>query len=96
MAAMAIEVLSSPELAGSCGGGHRAGGTVHLEGNSSRAVRRLREGARGRIPSRVLGMKSDADLWTRIVSGVLFPLHERLKGHSTTSRLRELEASQWW
>jgi phenylacetate-CoA ligase len=41
-------------------------------------------------------MKSDADLWTRIVSGVLFPLHERLKGHSTTSRLRELEASQWW
>jgi phenylacetate-CoA ligase len=41
-------------------------------------------------------MKSRADLWTRVVSGALFPLHERLKGHSTTARMRELEASQWW
>ena len=41
-------------------------------------------------------MKSRVDLWTRVVSGVLFPLHERLKGHSTTARLRELEATQWW
>jgi phenylacetate-CoA ligase len=31
-----------------------------------------------------------------MVAGVLFPLHERLKGHSTTARLRELEESQWW
>lgn len=41
-------------------------------------------------------MTSRADLWTRVVSGALFPLHERLKGHSSTARLRELEASQWW
>jgi len=27
---------------------------------------------------------------------MLFPLHERLKGHSSARRLRELEASQWW
>jgi len=37
-----------------------------------------------------------ADLWTRLVSGVIFPLHERLKGHATGARLRALEESQWW
>ncbi|ROR29637.1 phenylacetate--CoA ligase family protein [Inmirania thermothiophila] len=34
--------------------------------------------------------------YTRLVSGLLFPLHERLKGHDTVRALRELEASQWW
>jgi len=34
-------------------------------------------------------------LYTSIVSGVLFPLHERLKGHSTVSALHSMEASQW-
>ena len=34
--------------------------------------------------------------WTRVVSGVLFPLQERLKGHSSVARRRELEESQWW
>jgi phenylacetate-CoA ligase len=34
--------------------------------------------------------------WTRLVAGALFPLHERLKGHSSVRRLRELEKSQWW
>jgi phenylacetate-CoA ligase len=41
-------------------------------------------------------VKSSTDAWTRAVSGLLFPLHERLKGHSTTARLRGLEKSQWW
>jgi phenylacetate-CoA ligase len=41
-------------------------------------------------------VKSSTDTWTRTVSGLLFPLHERLKGHSTTARLRALEKSQWW
>jgi phenylacetate-CoA ligase len=36
------------------------------------------------------------DLYTHVVSGLLFPLHERLKGHATIARLRELERSQWW
>jgi phenylacetate-CoA ligase len=36
-----------------------------------------------------------ADLYTRIVSRGLFPLHERLKGHDSVERLRALEASQW-
>jgi len=34
--------------------------------------------------------------WTRLVAGVLFPLHEQFKGHSSVHRLRELEVSQWW
>jgi phenylacetate-CoA ligase len=35
-------------------------------------------------------------LYTRFASAVLFPLHERLKGHDSVARLRSLEASQWW
>ncbi len=35
------------------------------------------------------------DLYTRLCSSLLFPLHERLKGHDTTRRLRALEQSQW-
>lgn len=34
--------------------------------------------------------------YSTFVSGILFPLHERLKGHDTVARLRALEASQWW
>ena len=36
------------------------------------------------------------DLYTRFVSRVLFPVHERLKGHSTVKVRRFLEQSQWW
>jgi len=35
------------------------------------------------------------DLYTVFVARLLFPLHERLKGHATMSRLRDLERSQW-
>jgi len=34
-------------------------------------------------------------LATALVAGVLFPMHERLKGHDTVARLRALERSQW-
>jgi phenylacetate-CoA ligase len=34
-------------------------------------------------------------LYTRCVSGALFPLHERLKGHCTVAVLRSMERSQW-
>ena len=34
--------------------------------------------------------------YTALVSGVLFPLHERLKGHSTRAVRAALERSQWW
>jgi phenylacetate-CoA ligase len=34
-------------------------------------------------------------LYTKFVSGSLFPLHERLKGHSTVATLRSMEHSQW-
>lgn len=41
-------------------------------------------------------MTTQTALWTRWVSGVLFPLHEALKRHDSVSRLRALERSQWW
>lgn len=37
-----------------------------------------------------------SSLYTRFVSGMLFPLQERLKHHSTVQVHHELEASQWW
>lgn len=36
-----------------------------------------------------------SDFYTHAVSQWLFPLHERLKGHSSTSRRLSLEHSQW-
>jgi len=35
-------------------------------------------------------------LWASMVAGVLFPLHERAKGHDSVARRRALEDSQWW
>lgn len=35
------------------------------------------------------------DLWRAAVASSLFPLHERLKGHDTVARRRELERTQW-
>ena len=35
-------------------------------------------------------------MYTALCSSLLFPLHERLKGHHSVSMHRELEASQWW
>lgn len=34
--------------------------------------------------------------YTRFASTVLFPAHERLKGHSTIRAWKSLEQSQWW
>lgn len=35
-------------------------------------------------------------VYTRIASGLLFPVHERLKGHDSVRRLKVLEETQWW
>ena len=35
-------------------------------------------------------------LYTAFTSSVLFPLHERLKRHSTVAARKALEDSQWW
>ena len=35
-------------------------------------------------------------MYTALCSSLLFPLHERLKGHHSVALHRELEASQWW
>jgi phenylacetate-CoA ligase len=34
-------------------------------------------------------------VYTKLVSGGLFPLHERLKGHSSVAVMQEMERSQW-
>ncbi|HET7158073.1 MAG TPA: AMP-binding protein, partial [Burkholderiales bacterium] len=34
--------------------------------------------------------------YTHLCSSVIFPLHEKLKQHDSTARLRALEQSQWW
>lgn len=34
--------------------------------------------------------------YTRIASGLLFPLHEKLKGHDSVALRQRLEDSQWW
>ncbi|HEX8009589.1 MAG TPA: AMP-binding protein [Casimicrobiaceae bacterium] len=35
-------------------------------------------------------------LVTQVIAGVVFPLHERVKGHDSVARRRALERSQWW
>jgi phenylacetate-CoA ligase len=35
-------------------------------------------------------------LYTRACASIVFPLHERLKGHATVAVRRELEQTQWW
>lgn len=36
------------------------------------------------------------DLYTSLVSGLIFPIHERLKHHNTVTVRKHLEESQWW
>jgi len=35
-------------------------------------------------------------LYTSVASGLLFPLHERLKGHTSVALRKSMEVSQWW
>ena len=42
---------------------------------------------------RLIGM---AGIYTSLASGVLFPIHERLKGHTSVPVRRSLEKTQWW
>jgi len=35
-------------------------------------------------------------LYTRFASGLLFPLHEKLKGHNSVAVRQAMEQSQWW
>jgi hypothetical protein len=36
------------------------------------------------------------DLYTSLVSRLIFPLHERIKNHSSVALRKETESSQWW
>jgi phenylacetate-CoA ligase len=38
----------------------------------------------------------DTGLYTSVVSRLLFPLHERMKRHTTVAVRKSMEASQWW
>jgi len=40
-------------------------------------------------------IRQHSDWYTALASGLLFPLHERLKGHVTTQALKSLEETQW-
>ena len=35
-------------------------------------------------------------IYTSLISGVLFPLHERVKKHDSVKVRKEMESSQWW
>ena len=37
-----------------------------------------------------------SDFYTKLCANVMFPLHERLKGHRSVAMLRELARSQWY
>jgi phenylacetate-CoA ligase len=39
---------------------------------------------------------NDTSLYTKCVSGLLFPLQEKLKRHDTVAIFRQMERSQWW
>jgi phenylacetate-CoA ligase len=42
------------------------------------------------------GIEIKVGLYTSLCANVLFPLHERVKGHHSVALRRRLEASQWW
>ena len=44
---------------------------------------------------RQAAQQAGTGVYTRFASGVLFPLHERIKGHDSLSVRRRLEISQW-
>jgi phenylacetate-CoA ligase len=51
----------------------------------------------GRLSTRHVGGQGRVmGLYTRLCASVLFPLHERLKGHDSVALRRRLEVSQWW
>lgn len=41
-------------------------------------------------------MQASSSLYTRLVSGLVFPVHERLKKHDTVAVLRDMEDVQGW
>ncbi|MDN5881426.1 MAG: AMP-binding protein [Nitrosospira sp.] len=42
------------------------------------------------------GQLPDLGLYTLLISGVFFPLHERLKNHDSVAVRTQMEVSQWW
>jgi len=49
----------------------------------------------GGAASSAAAQASSRPLYTRLTAGLLFPLHERLKGHDSVAIRRRLERSQW-
>ena len=45
----------------------------------------------------MIGQRSNKKDWyTSLISGFLFPLHERLKNHQSVAVRKQMEVSQWW
>jgi phenylacetate-CoA ligase len=42
------------------------------------------------------GLPAKMDFYTALISGALFPLHDRLTRHHSTALRRQMEQSQWW
>ena len=42
------------------------------------------------------GRSPKKELYTSLISGFFFPLHERIKNHHSVAVRKELEISQWW
>lgn len=40
--------------------------------------------------------KTHTSLYTSLISGIMFPLHERLKRHDSVAIRKQMEQSQWW
>src|ERR1039457_3395972 len=68
---------------------------VHLGPSAPAAPCCLCHGARRSFFESLHDMSARQDAWTTLVAGCLFPLQERLKGHSSVVRMHELEKSQW-
>src|SRR4051812_4916424 len=67
-------------------------GRVFAPGSSRSTATLYQRGERA--IARPASMSSDLSGWT--ISTLLFPLQERLKGHSTVPLRRSMEQSQWW
>src|SRR5512143_3138256 len=58
--------------------------------------RRCRRSRRTMSASTHLDTRGATDIYTRLASGLLFPLHERIKRHSTVAVRRWLEKTEWY
>ena len=99
MAAAVLRVLGDPELAGRLAAAAKLDvqqyAWAHVRTRWADVYANAMVG--GRAASAGSGRpNARAGAYTRVVAKAIFPLHERLKGHSTVAVRNALEDSQWW